>query len=49
MRPFNDFLLSIKKQMKGTNKVTKRYESKEMFLGKERLAISMIRGVLGSF
>ena len=47
MSPFNDFFVSIRKLMKGTSKVTSKYESKEMFLGKALLAISMILGVLG--
>jgi len=47
--PFNDFLGEIKKHMKGVSNVTSRYESKEMFLGRDLFAISMILGVLGMY
>jgi len=47
--PFKDFFEEIRKQMKGVRRVTNKYESKEIFLGKDLLAISMILGVLGMY
>jgi len=37
--PFRDFLLEIRKQIKGTRRVTRRYASNEMFRGRELFAI----------
>lgn len=45
--PFSDFLGEIRKQMKGTSRVTSRYESNEILRGRARFAISMILGVRG--
>ena len=47
--PLSDLRVEIKKAMKGVKRPTKRYASKDMFQGRDLLAIQMILGVLGSF